>query len=199
MVGSLAIAGGHAVNDDIRVREELEEGCATSLAVAPLAEARFTSISAAIDFARATFENNGFEGERQVIDISGDGPNNIGRLAPEARDSAVRQGITINGLPIINDRPNRLGYPVLPNLDLYYENCVIGGPGAFVVVAHGFPAFAAAIRRKMIIEIAGGFGGRPWPPRPRPIPVRLDGNVPPCDIGERQLEEFLRNQPDWPY
>jgi hypothetical protein len=117
--------------------------------------AHYTSISGAIDFAARLFDDNGFEGTRQVIDISGDGPNNRGDLVVRARDRAVAEGITINGLPILDQGPGPFGRYSIPNLDLYYRDCVIGGPGAFVVVAETFEDFASAIRRKLILEIAG--------------------------------------------
>lgn len=111
-----------------------------------------TSISGAIDYSVRLF-NNGFEGERQVIDISGDGRNNEGRPAHLARNDAVARGIVINGLPIVNDRPT-FGFPSDANLDAYYESDVIGGPGSFMIVAHGFEAFAEAVLTKLIREIA---------------------------------------------
>ena len=127
---------------------------AAALADSPIGFGRYTSISAAIEFAVLMFENNGFEGTRRVIDISGDGPNNSGRLVTTARALALTAGITINGLPITGNRPNRWGLP-MPDLDLYYKNCVVGGPGAFIVAAEDFKDFAVAIRRKLILEIAG--------------------------------------------
>jgi len=115
---------------------------------------RRTSISGAIEYAIPMYQKNAFEGPRQVIDISGDGPNNSGPLVTIARGKAIRAGLTINGLPIINDRLSRRGRPPMPNLDLYYRNCVIGGPRAFIVVAENFKSFAHAIRRKLVLEIA---------------------------------------------
>lgn len=112
-----------------------------------------TSISGAIDYSLRLFGRGGFEGERLVIDISGDGRNNDGRPAHLARNEAVAKGIVINGLPIINDRPT-FGFPPEANLDIYYETDVIGGPGSFMVVAKGFEAFAEAILSKLIREIA---------------------------------------------
>ena len=92
---------------------------------------------------------------RRVIDVSGDGTNNSGRPVIEARDEAVAMGITINGLPVVNDRMNPWGGLPATNLDSYYERFVIGGPGAFIVVAEDFNRFAEAILSKLIIEIAG--------------------------------------------
>ncbi len=161
---------------------------AARLSAAPAATGVSTSISGAIDFALPLFGTAGFAGERRVIDISGDGPNNEGPNVAASRDAAVAQGVTINGLPILNDRANVAAFPNLDDLDAYYEACVIGGPGAFTVVAQGFETFAAAIRRKLILEIAGA------PSRPRPVPVRLRtvAYAPGCDVGERQLQDYLR-------
>jgi len=114
---------------------------------------RWTSLSGAIDFSVPLFARNAYEAERKVIDISGDGRNNSGRPAAEARDDAVAQGIVINGLPIMNDREN-FGSPPDPNLDVWYEANVIGGPGSFLVVAENFGTFSEAIVRKLLLEIA---------------------------------------------
>ena len=127
---------------------------ADSLTAAEISIGRRTSISGAIQYAIPLFDDNGYEGTRRVIDVSGDGANNSGVLVNLARDLAIERGITINGLPIVSDRPNRFGFPQLRDLDEYYFHCVIGGTGAFIVVAHGFDAFAQAIHRKLILEIA---------------------------------------------
>jgi len=145
---------------------------------------RYTSISTLINTSAARFASNGFEGTRRVIDISGDGPNNRGEYVHLARDRAVAGSIVINGLPIINDRPSPGGYPSMANLDLYYEDCVIGGPGAFLVVANGFEDFARAILRKMILEIAG------WTPPLERLYFAAAKPRPACDAGERQLEKW---------
>ena len=104
-----------------------------------------TSISGAIDYAMAMFPQSPFKAERQVIDVSGDGSNNGGRSVVRARDEAVERGVTINGLPIL---------AVEPYLDQYYRDYVIGGPGAFMVVAKDFESFGESILKKMIVEIA---------------------------------------------
>ena len=118
-----------------------------------------TSISGAIDYAMAMFPESPFKAERQVIDISGDGSNNGGRSVVRARNEAVEKGVTINGLPIL---------AVEPYLDQYYRDYVIGGPGAFMVVANDFESFGEAILKKMIVEIAAndrrrGAGAAPLP------------------------------------
>lgn len=166
---------------------------AATLAAFPVRSAMTTSISGAIEFAMPMY-GRVYEGARRVLDISGDGPNNAGPLVTIRRDEALARGITINGLPIINDRPNRTGFPVFTGLDLYYQHCVIGGPGAFLIVAEGFETFAEAIRKKMIIEIADLA-----PPRPRRAatgPIRrIAQDYPPgCDIGERQSREFWQRR-----
>jgi hypothetical protein len=109
-----------------------------------------TSLSGAIDHALRLFPESPFAGERKVIDVSGDGANNIGRPAAPARDAAVAAGIVINGLPIL---------ALEPNLDTYYRDNVIGGPGSFVVVVDSFENFGDAILDKLISEIAAAPGG----------------------------------------
>ena len=146
---------------------------------------KYTSISAVITRAAGSFKSNRFQGQRQIIDISGDGPNNRGAYVVHARDRAVAAGITINGLPIVNDRPGPYGYPPMPDLDLYYEDCVIGGLGAFIVVADGYQDFARAIRRKLLIEIPVA---APLVPLLRLATYKVR---PPCDAGEKELP------PDW--
>ena len=126
---------------------------AGKLAEMPIQAHSRTSISGAIDYSVKLFGRGGYEGERLVIDISGDGRNNDGRPAHLARNEAVARGIVINGLPIINDRPT-FGFPADANLDVYYETDVIGGPGAFMVVARSFEQFGEAILSKLIREIA---------------------------------------------
>ncbi len=110
-----------------------------------------TSISGAIDYAMTLWGKSPYKAQRRVIDISGDGANNRGRPATEARDEAVRAGVGINGLPILS---------LDPELDLYYQANVIGGPGAFVVAAQNYDTFAFAIRRKLVLEISMNPGSR---------------------------------------
>jgi Protein of unknown function (DUF1194) len=115
----------------------------------------WTSISGAIDAAAPLFGTAGFRGARKVIDVSGDGVNNSGRPAAAARDDALAAGITINGLVIMNDRPNP-GFMQRPQppLDEFYRENVIGGPGAFLVAIDDFDSFAFAIVNKLVKEIA---------------------------------------------
>ncbi len=124
------------------------------LAAAPISTERWTSISGAIDFAMERFAASPYKGARRIIDISGDGRNNNGRPLEDARAEALAQGIVINGLPIVNDRPTRWGTPPERDLDIYYRDQVIGGPGSFFIVADGFESFASAIRIKLVREIA---------------------------------------------
>lgn len=128
---------------------------ASAIAEEPVVTERRTSISATIDYSMALFAKSPFKGTRRVIDISGDGPNNRGRSVLMARAEALALGITINGLPIINDRPNPWGGPGPRNLDIYYQDNVIGGPGAFMIPALSFQNFGQAILAKLIREIAG--------------------------------------------
>ena len=128
---------------------------AASIGKVPVTTAAWTSISGAIDYSLERFARNPHKGARRVIDISGDGRNNSGGDLAPARARALALGITINGLPIMNDRPNPYGRPPDRELDKYYKTRVIGGRGAFIVVAEGFEAFAEAIRAKLVREIAG--------------------------------------------
>jgi Protein of unknown function (DUF1194) len=131
------------------------QGFADALAETPFLSAHWTSLSGAIDYSASRFDNNGFAAARRVIDVSGDGYNNRGRPVELARDEAVAAGLTINGLPIVNDRLNPWGGRPPVDLDLYFEHHVIGGPGAFMIVAEDYTAFASAIMSKLLLEIAG--------------------------------------------
>jgi uncharacterized protein DUF1194 len=116
----------------------------SAVAETPAAIPDWTSISGAIDFSVKLFAAGGLRAARRVIDISGDGASNDGRDVVEARDDAVAAGITINGLPILASEAN---------LDVYYRDNVIGGPGAFLVVADDLASFADAVARKLLNEI----------------------------------------------
>lgn len=154
---------------------------------------RRTSISGVMDYAPIDFRTNGFAAERKVIDISGDGPNNQGRPVQTARDELIADGYIINGLPLMTqDRERDNPFFDLIDLDLYYEACVIGGPLSFVVPVKSWREFPAAVRRKLVLELAGRA------PEPRVIPAAWSGKTEggyDCLIGEKIWEEFLRRNP----
>jgi hypothetical protein len=171
---------------------------ADRLAQAPPNRGQNTSISDAIELASQLIESNGFDGLRRVIDVSGDGPNNTGRRVDDVRDDTVAKGITINGLTIINQADRWNSRYFLEDLDRYFEGCVIGGPGSFVIVASDFADFARAIRQKLILEIAGLVPDRSTPAfiqrtaAPAGLVMAQAGAAPArpgyekgCDIGER--------------
>ena len=128
------------------------ETWAAALEAKPWSSISWTSLSGALRFSREVLAASPFEGTRRVIDVSGDGVNNNGPPAEMERDRLVEEGVSINGLPIINERPRFGG--VNPDLVPYYRRAVVGGPGHFVIVAESFDTFAAAVRRKLIQEIA---------------------------------------------
>ncbi len=117
---------------------------------------RRTSLSSAIRFSAAQFDKNDFDGIRRVIDISGDGPNNQGGSVVLARDEAVAQGITINGLPLMTNGEDEggLGYNIA-GLDVYFAECVIGGGLSFMIPVRRWEEFPLAVRRKLVLELAG--------------------------------------------
>ncbi len=132
---------------------EAAEAVATQLTADFDYSMRRTSISGAIEYAHFDIETNEFEGLRRVIDLSGDGPNNDGVPVTEARDAAVDAGIVINGLPLMTeDSTSQWG---IDDLDVYYQSCVIGGPGAFVIPVLEWGDFPMAVRRKLVLELAG--------------------------------------------
>jgi len=128
---------------------------ATLIEAAPRSFGHFTSIGSALKFAIPQFEKNNIRGERRAIDISADGPNNDGPSPALIRDIAVANGITINGLPIVNDRLQSSGMKQMPDYDHYFADCVIGGANAFMVIADDYQDFARAIKKKLIFEVAG--------------------------------------------
>jgi len=157
---------------------------ADQLEAAPISRFRGTSISGSLVFAAPAFDNNGFSGTRRVIDISGDGPNNMGDPVLLARQPVIAAGITINGLPIMIKKP--MGFYSIPDLDIYYEECVIGGPGAFLVRIEKSDMFASAIRRKLMLEIAGT-DPIVIPASETRRPPRID-----CLIGEKLREQWMK-------
>jgi Protein of unknown function (DUF1194) len=144
----------------------------------PIRRASRTSISGAIYFAMPLFEQNPYRGLRRVIDISGDGANNNGSPVTGARDMALAKGITINGLPIMVKEPSYSTMDI-DNLDFYYEDCVIGGPGSFVVSIKDRDKFKEAIRTKLLLEVAGRT------PERRVVPVAEKEPRVSCLIGEQ--------------
>jgi hypothetical protein len=133
---------------------ETADAVANEIVKTPIRRASRTSISGAINFALPLFDENPHRGLRRVIDISGDGPNNNGMPVTVARDAALEKGIIINGLPIMVKEPSYSTMDI-DNLDFYYEDCVIGGPGSFVVTIKDRDKFKEAIRTKLLLEIAG--------------------------------------------
>jgi len=127
---------------------------AAELARAPYRRSSRTSISGGLMFAQSLFESSPYRGIRSVIDVSGDGANNDGPLVTLIRDEVLAKGITINGLPIMLNRPNLMNVNV-EGLDLYYRDCVIGGPGAFVIPIKEREKVSEAIRNKLVLEVAG--------------------------------------------
>lgn len=157
---------------------ETADAVASEIVKTPIRRASRTSISGAINFAMPLFDENPHRGLRRVIDISGDGPNNNGAPVLIARDAALEKGIVINGLPIMVKEPSYSTMDI-DNLDLYYEDCVIGGPGAFVVTIKERDKFKEAIRTKLLLEIAGRTPERPVVPAAGREP-RVN-----CMIGEK--------------
>jgi hypothetical protein len=157
---------------------ETADAVANEIMKTPIRRASRTSISGAINFAMPLFDENPHRGLRRVIDISGDGPNNNGSPVTVARDAALEKGITINGLPIMVKEPSYSTMDI-DNLDFYYEDCVIGGPGSFVVTIKDREKFKEAIRTKLLLEVAGRT------PERRIVPVAEKEPRVPCLIGEK--------------
>lgn len=172
---------------------ETAGGVAAELAAAPYRRASRTSISGGLTFAQSLLDANPYRGLRRVIDVSGDGANNNGLPVTLVRDQVVAQGITINGLPIMLKKPNLMSMDI-DDLDIYYEDCVIGGRGAFVIPIKEREKFTEAIRTKLVQEVA-----ERSPPRlPRlgePPFIRAAANAPriSCTIGEQLWRERWGN------
>ena len=158
---------------------------ADQLSVHPPNSARRTSISSALDFAADMFAESPHRGMKRVVDVSGDGPNNQGRLVMPARDALTEQGITINGLPLMTGGGYASVYDI-NDLDLYYRDCVIGGPGAFMIPVNDWSQFPEAVRRKLVLELAGGpaAGGQGLPV----VRAQDRGNAD-CEIGEKMWRD----------
>jgi len=157
---------------------ETADAVANEIMKTPIRRASRTSISGAINFAMPLFDENPYRGLRRVIDISGDGPNNNGPPVTGARDAALAKGIVINGLPIMVKEPSYSTMDI-DNLDFYYEDCVIGGPGSFVVSIKDRDKFKEAIRTKLLLEVAGRT------PERRIVPVAEKEPRVSCLIGEK--------------
>jgi hypothetical protein len=157
---------------------ETADSFAADIARARYSRASRTSIASALLFAAPLFDGSGFSGLRRVIDVSGDGVNNNGPLVTVARDEVLAKGITINGLPIMLKRPMSSTMDI-DNLDVYFEDCVIGGPGAFVIPIKERDQFKEAIRTKLVLEIAGRT------PEPRVVPAAARAPRVSCSIGEQ--------------
>jgi Protein of unknown function (DUF1194) len=160
---------------------ESADAVAAEISSAPYRRASRTSISGALRFAKPLFDDSGYKGLRRVIDVSGDGANNAGPLVELTRDDVLAAGITINGLPIMLKRPYA-GSLDIENLDEYYEDCVIGGPGSFVIPIREREKFIEATRTKLVLEIAGR------QPQPRIVPAASRTRVS-CIIGEKLWQE----------
>lgn len=190
---------------------------ANRLADLPISIARRTSISGAIRYSIPLFGRSPYEPARKVLDISGDGSNNDGGLVTDMRYEALKDRIVINGLPIMNDRPNPFGFPNEADLDKYYLHCVTGGPRSFVEVARNFEDFPRAVRKKLLQEVADRgprsdydvgalqlHDGVRLAQGGRPKHVRSDVDdytkfVKPeyelgCDVGERRSREFWQRR-----
>ncbi|WP_378952601.1 DUF1194 domain-containing protein [Mesorhizobium sp. ANAO-SY3R2] len=156
------------------------------LSAKPPNSARRTSISSALDFGRDLFVESSFTSAKRVIDISGDGPNNQGPPIDVIRNEVVAQGITINGLPLMTNGGFGNGYEVA-DLDRYYADCVIGGPGAFMIPVNDWSQFPEAIRRKLVLELAGP-SSRQWAAMEAAHPPVIHAQDKPkydCLIGEK--------------
>src|SRR3954467_9687732 len=165
---------------------ESADGFAADIRRARYTRASRTSISGALLFSAPLFEASGFRGVRRVIDVSGDGVNNNGPIVTLTREEVLAKGITINGLPIMLKRPT-MSMLDIEQLDIYYEDCVIGGPGAFVIPIREREQFKEAIRTKLVLEIAGRT------PERRIVPVSAAAPRISCTIGERLWQERWGN------
>jgi hypothetical protein len=174
---------------------ETADRLAGAIERAPISRERLTSIAAALGYAGRLFEQSPFSGIRRVVDVSGDGPNNSGRHVTAERDALVAAGITINGLPIVLKTTGSAFD--MRDLDIYYEDCVIGGTDAFVISVRGVDELQPAIRRKLLQEVAatarpaGGFirvqaTGGATDQRPT---TRID-----CTIGEQLWRRYMEGR-----
>jgi hypothetical protein len=168
--------------------EAAGEAFADKLTREPISRWRKTSISGGLLFAARQFEGSNYKGERRVIDISGDGPNNDGPPVEAIRDRLVAQGIVINGLPLLLKATQ--GWFDLEALDEYYEDCVIGGTGSFSIAVRKKEEFALAVKRKILLEVSSL--------KPRIVPAQATTTERPqvrlrtdCLIGEKRWQQYF--------
>ncbi|NNU78909.1 DUF1194 domain-containing protein [Halovulum dunhuangense] len=173
--------GAHRVLVDWTVIDSPESAAAiaSTLRFAPVRSLRGTSISSALERAALEIDSNAFDGTRRVVDVSGDGPNNAGRPVAEVRDELAAAGIEINGLPFMFKRPD--GVYSIPDLDLYYEDCVIAGDSAFVIPIYELERLVVSIRQKLVLEVSGL-----RPPTERLRPASLSD----CLMGEKRRRMY---------
>ena len=195
MIGRIAVTFMEWAGNDLQnviVPWTLIDSAEDAQAIADTLTAEFhgnmrrTSISGALTQAASLFDDNGFLGLRRIIDVSGDGPNNSGGPVLPARDAVLAKGIIINGLPLMTTDGFSFRWGI-EDLDAYYFNCVIGGPGAFMIPVHDWSEFAEAVRRKLVLEIAGL-------PIPVEEPVVRRANAYDCMVGEKIWQ---RNRTIW--
>lgn len=174
------VVQGSVIDWQIIENEQDAIAFADRLEARPVEMQRRTSISAAIAQGATMLVSGPYHGMRKVIDVSGDGPNNSGNPVVPARDKAVEAGIVINGLAIML-RPS--GTP--GGLDQYYGDCVVGGPGSFVLPVHKIEDFGIAVRRKLVMEVSGIDAG-PAIRRIADRPPKSD-----CMVGEKQWQDMF--------
>ena len=165
------------------------EAVAAKISANPPNSARRTSISSGLRYAHDLFAESAFRGAKRVIDVSGDGPNNQGEWVDVVRDQIVERGIVINGLPLMTRGGSGSAFDIT-DLDRYYEHCVTGGPGSFVVPVNDWQNFPEAVRRKLVMEIAG-LTPDPWSygavaPAGAPPLIRVAETPYDCQVGEKR-------------
>jgi hypothetical protein len=160
---------------------------ASRLDALPRGRAHYTALGDALYFAADLFGGLPYSPVRRVIDVSGDGVNNEGLRVDIARDLVAEQGIVINGLPLILEPDGRITILDVPNLDLYYEDCVIGGPGAFALPIRRAEDLAAGIRTKLLLEVAG--------PRATLLHAAVTPPRVACTIGEKRRGVVPQEKP----
>ena len=163
---------------------------ADRLEAQPISRERWTSISSALQFARKLLDGSNAKSARRVVDVSGDGPNNAGPPVLAVRAALLAEGIVINGLPIML-KSGAPGFFDLADLDRYYANCVIGGPGAFMVPVKHVAELKEAIRRKLLLEISGLAAAPDVVPTQAVPEPSYD-----CMVGERQWQWYLDRGPN---